>query len=88
MTHEQFDEAIKINERIKQLKEVLNEFQGSGHYRLSIVYNGYGEMDSEVRPMNGYMVNYVKDKLEVYTKKFIQELKDELETLNKKIENL
>lgn len=88
MTHEQFEEAIKINERIKQLKEILNEFQGSGYYRLSIVYNGYGEMDSEVRPMNGYMVNYVKDKLEVYTKKFIQELKDELETLNKKIENL
>lgn len=88
MTHEQFEEAIKINERIKQLKEILNEFQGSGYYRLSIVYNGYGEMDSEVRTMNGYMVNYVKDKLEVYTKKFIQELKDELETLNKKIENL
>lgn len=88
MTHEQFEEAIKINERIKQLKEILNKFQGSGYYRLSIVYNGYGEMDSEVRPINGYMVNYVKDKLEVYTKKFIQELKDELETLNKKIENL
>lgn len=88
MTHEQFEEAIKINERIKQLKEILSKFQGFGDYRLSIVYNCDGGMYPEIRPMKGYMINFVKDKLEVYTKKFIQELKDELETLNKKIENL
>lgn len=88
MTHEQFEEAIKINERIKQLKEILSKFQGLGNYRLSIVHNYDGGMYPEVRSMSGYMINFVKDKLEVYTEKFIQELKDELETLNKKIENL
>lgn len=91
MTQEQFEEVIKINDRIKQLKRVLKEFEDDNSCRLSLIYGGiYGSNNKYDQKFIVWdeVTNIVKDKLKVYTERFIQELKEELEELNKKIEKL
>lgn len=91
MTHEQFEEAIEINKRIEKLKRVLKEFEEDNSCRLSLIYGGNYCSDSKYDTkfiVREDVTDLVKDKLEVYTKKFIQELKEEIDTLNKKIEKI
>ena len=87
MNQEQFKEAIKINDRIKQLKRVLKKFEDDNSCRLSLIYGGLtsSKYDSKFIVQND-VTDLVKDKLKVYTERLIQELKEELKELNKKID--
>ena len=89
MNQEQFKEAIKINDRIKQLKRVLKKFEDDNSCRLSLIYGGLtsSKYDSKFIVQND-VTDLVKDKLKVYTERLILELKEELKELNKKIENV
>lgn len=91
MTHEQFEKAIEINKRIEQLKRVLKEFEKDDSCRLSLIYGGTycsnSKYDQKFIVWNE-VTDLVKDKLKVYTERFVQELKEEIKELNKKIENL
>ena len=89
MTHEQFEKAIEINKRIEQLKRVLKEFEDDSSCRLSLIYGGTtGTKSDQKFIVFDRVTDLVKDKLKVYTERFVQELKEEIEELNKKIENL
>lgn len=91
MTHEQFEEAIEINKRIEQLKRVLKEFEEDNSCRLSLINGGNYCSCSKYDPkciVREDVTDLVKDKLEIYTKNFIKELKEEIDTLNKKIEKI
>lgn len=89
MTQKQFEEAVKANERIEQLNRVLKEFKRNKSCRLSLVYGGYG-VDGywKLYNVNKEVIDFVEDKLKVYTGMFIQEINKEIEELNKKIEKL
>lgn len=91
MTQAQFEETIAINERIKELKRVLKEFEKDASCRLSLIYGGEYCKNSKYDPT--YIVwdevtDLVKDKLKVYTERFVQELKEEIDELYKKIEKI
>ena len=91
MTKEQFEEAIKVNDRIKLLKRVLNEFKKDNSCRLSLIYGGTYCSNSKYNEkffVWDEITNIVKDKLKIYTERFIEELNKEIEELNKKIEKL
>lgn len=91
MTKEQFEEAIKVNDRIKQLKRVLKEFEEDNSCRLSLIYGGAYCSNSKYDPkfiVWDEVTNLVKDKLKVYTERFVQEIKEEIDELNKKIEKI
>lgn len=83
MTHEQFEEAIKINKRIEQLEKVLKEFERNRSCRLSLITD-YSHCI--IVPSN--VTDLVENKLKNYTEKFIQELNEEIKELNKQIKDL
>lgn len=87
MTHEQFEEAVKANERIKQLKRVLKQFEMYDSCRLSLVY-GYNKPQEKIQNIPVNITNSIEDKLKNYTKKLIQELNEEVKEINKKIEKI
>lgn len=89
MTRKEFEEAIKFNERIEQLRKVLKEFEEDDSCRLSIItgYNNNSNYDPELI-MDSYITDLVKDKLKIYTKRFVQELNEEIVRLNSIINDL
>lgn len=89
MTQKQFEEAVKANKRIEQLNKVLSEFEMNKSCRLSLVYGGYN-VDGywKLHNINKEVLDFIEDKLKVYTGMFIQEINKEIEELNKKIEKL
>lgn len=87
MTNEQFKAAIEANERIKQLKRVLKQFEMYDSCRLSLVY-GYNKPQEKIQNIPINITNLIEDKLKVYTERLIQELEEELEELYKKIEKI
>lgn len=91
MTRKEFEEAIKFNERIEQLKKVLKEFEEDDSCRLSIITGGNCCNNSNYDPeliMDSYITDLVKDKLKIYTKRFVQELNEEIERLSNVINDL
>lgn len=89
MTQKQFEEAVKASERIEQLNRVLQEFKMNKSCRLSLVYGGYN-VDGywKLYNVNKEVIDFIEDKLKVYTGMLIQEINKEIEELNKKIEKL
>lgn len=89
MTRKEFEEAIKFNERIEQLRKVLKEFEEDDSCRLSIITGGgnNSNYDPELI-MDSYITDLVKDKLKIYTKRFVQELNEEIVRLNSIINDL
>lgn len=86
MTQKQFEEAVKANKRIEQLNKVLKEFEMNKSCRLSLVYGGYN-VDGywQLHNVNKQVIDFIEDKLKVHTEMFIQEIKKEIEELNKEI---
>ena len=74
MTRKEFEEAIKFNERIEQLRKVLKEFEEDDSCRLSIITGGNNSNYDPELIMDSYITDLVKDKLKSYTKRFVQEL--------------
>lgn len=86
MTQKQFEEAVKANKRMEQLNKVLSEFEMNKSCRLSLVYGGYN-VDGywKLYNVNKEVLDFIEDKLKVHTEMFIQEIKKEIEELNKEI---
>lgn len=91
MTQEQFEKAIKANEKLKQLKRVLDQFQIHKDCRLSLIYGDIGEHNwkyKDLHHVDGDITWLIKDKLKNYTERFIKELNEEVEEINKEIEKI
>lgn len=89
MTQEQFKEALKANERLAEVKKVLNVLQTYDNCMLYLVYNvkdSHGNPHPNALPYE--IVHAIEDKLKNYTKRLIQELNEEVEETNKKIEKI
>lgn len=79
MTQEQFNEVLKANERLVEVKKVLNAFQTYDNCMLYLVYDvkdGYGNPHPNTLPYK--IVHAIEDKL-----KTIQ--KDSFKNLMKKL---
>lgn len=88
MTRKEFEEAIKFNERIEQLRKVLKEFEEDDSCRLSIITGGNNSNYDPELIMDSYITDLVKDKLKIYTRRFVQELNEEIVRLNSIINDL
>lgn len=88
MTRKEFEEAIKFNERIEQLRKVLKEFEEDDSCRLSIITGGNNSNYDPELIMDSYITDLVKDELKIYTKRFVQELNEEIVRLNSIINDL
>lgn len=89
MTQEQLKEVLKANERLVKVKKVLNILQTYDNCVLYLVYNvkdAYGNPHPNTLPYE--IVHTIEDKLKNYTKRLIQELGEEVEEINKKIEKI
>lgn len=89
MTQEQLNEVLKANEKLVKVKKVLNILQKYDNCILYLVYNvkdSYGNPHPNTLPYE--IVHTIEDKLKNYTKRLIQELNEEVEEINKKIEKI
>ena len=89
MTQEQFNEVLKANERLVEVKKVLKALQTCDKCMLYLVYNvkdEHGNPHPNTLPYK--IVHAIEDKLKNYTKRLIQELNEEVEEINKKIEKI
>ena len=89
MTQEQFNEVLKANERLVEVKKVLNVLQAYDNCMLYLVYDvkdAHGNPHPNTLPYK--IVHTIEDKLKNYTKRLIQELNEEVEEINKKIEKI
>ena len=89
MTQEQLKEVLKANDRLVKVKKVLNILQKYDNCMLYLVYNvkdSYGNPHLNTLPYE--IVHTIEAKLKNYTKKLIQELNEEVEEINKKIEKI
>ena len=89
MTQEQFNEVLKANERLVGVKKVLKVLQTYDNCMLYLVYSvkdEYGNPHPNTLPYQ--IVHAIEDQLKNYTKRLIQELNEEVEEINKKIEKI
>lgn len=89
MTQEQLKEVLKANERLVEVKKVLNVLQTYDNCMLYLVYNvkdSHGNPHPNTLPYE--IVHTIEDKLKDYTKRLIQELNEEVKEINKKIEKI
>ena len=84
MTEEQFNKAIRINDRIKQLVDVNREIADTTRHRLSYITHGV----SDWRPSNEWIMKHISDILDRHDKQIRQEIDEEIKKLKKEIEIL
>lgn len=85
MTHEQYNRAVAIHIRLKELENVKEEIKGTKEHRLSYTYrksNGSYDLCYESR------MRYVSDILDCHDKMIREEIDAEIEKLKKEIEKL
>lgn len=85
MTKEQFDKAIKINERIKDLEEVKKEIYPEKKHFLSYMFQ-YD--DGDYKPCCKYDMRNIEDILDKHDMMIRKEIDEEIEKLQKEIEKL
>lgn len=89
MTQEQFKEIVRINDRINELKKTIEVLNSYDNCRLSFVYDikvGNGTPHPHI--VHEHYLWSIKSTLNKYSNVIIQELNDELEALNRKVEDL
>lgn len=84
MTEEQFNKAIRINDRIKQLVDVNREIADTKNHRLSYITHKV----SDWRPSSEWIMKYISDILDHHDIQIRQEIDEEIEKLKKEIEML
>lgn len=85
MTQEQYNRAVAINRRLKELEDVKEEIKDIKEHRLSYTYkksNGSYELCYESR------MRYISDILDCHDKMIREEIDAEIEKLKKEIEKL
>lgn len=83
MTEKQFERAVEINERIKELNEVKKEIEGTEEYRLS-----YSYFSSEWRLCPYWMMAQIGNILDKHDKMIRQEIDNEISVLKEEIKKL
>ena len=89
MTQEQFKEIIRINDRINELKKTIEVINSYDNCRLSFIYDikdGNGTPHPHI--VHEHYIWPIESVLKKYSNIIIQELNDELENLNRKVEIL
>lgn len=84
MTQEQFDKAMKANDRIRELEEVKAHIKGTDKRRLFYAWKG----DTDYRVCPQWAMRTIADILDKHDKMIRQEIDDEIERLKKEIEEL
>lgn len=86
MTKEQYQRACEINERLRQLKEVKKEINGTTTKRLSYIRKH--SIDSDYSPCNIYIMHYISNLFDTHDKIIRAEIENEIASLEQEIETL
>lgn len=87
MTEQQFDEAIRINERIKELEKVKSEISSKVNEKLTYIKKGDSMRDDWEIVGNWIMIG-IADILDRHDILIRQEIDEEIAKLKKEIEAL
>lgn len=87
MTEEQFNEAVRINNRIGELEEVKKKISLSTYNRLSYIQKG-GSIHDDWKIVGEWIMKDISDILDRHDQQIRQEIDEEIEKLKKEIEAL
>ena len=84
MTEQQYNRAVWINKRIKQLESVKKEIGGPYKYRLSFSWKG----DYDWKLCNNLVMSQISEILDKHDLMIRQEIDEEIERLKAEIKRL
>ena len=85
MTKEQYNRAVEINDRIRELKEAKDEIKDKTEYRLTYLWNhGTGDWSA----VSSYIMKNIGDILDKHDTMIRAEIDEEIHNLTKEIETL
>lgn len=87
MTEQQFNEAVRINNRIEHLEKVKKEIHEVGNNKLSYIRKG-SSMGDGWDIVGDWIMCYISDILDRHDVQIRQEIDDEITKLKKEIEAL
>lgn len=87
MTEEQFNEAVRINNRIGELEEVKKKISLSTYNRLSYIQKD-GSIHDDWTIVGEWIMKDISDILDRHDQQIRQEIDEEIEKLKKEIEAL
>lgn len=87
MTEEQFNEAVRINNRIEQLEKVKKEISSLTNNKLSYIQKGNSIRD-DWKIVGEWTMRFIADILDRHDKQIRQEIDKEIAKLKKEIEAL
>lgn len=87
MTEEQFNEAVRINNRIGELEEVKKKISLSTYNRLSYIQKD-GSIHDDWKIVDEWIMKDISDILDRHDQQIRQEIDEEIEKLKKEIEAL
>lgn len=85
MTQQQYDRAVQISERLKELEKVRKEISTKSSERLTYSHK---DSDGDWREHPSWLMKYVGDILDRHDLMIRQEIDDEINNLKKEIETL
>lgn len=83
MTDKQFERAVEISSRIKELEEVKKEISETGKHRLS-----YSYYSSAWQLCSSWVMSQIGEILDKHDKMIRQEIDEEISTLKAEIKEL
>ena len=84
MTQEQFQKAVRINNRLEELAKVNKEIDETSKHRLWYAWKG----ESDWRLTSEWVMRYISDLLDKHDLMIRQEIDNEIEQLKAEIETL
>lgn len=87
MTEEQFNEAVRINNRIGELEKVKKEISSLPKNKLSYIQKGDSIRD-DWRIVGGWIMRLISDILDRHDVQIREEIDEEIKKLKKNIELL
>lgn len=85
MTQEQFERAVTIWARLKDLEELKKEIAKKAEHRLTYCYRTSG---GDYREVNEWKLRCIDKYLDKYDIQIRKDIDDEIESLHKEIEEL
>lgn len=86
MTQEQFQRAVRINDRLEELARVKKEIDETSKHRLW--YAEKSSCGSDYRLISEWVMRYISDLLDKHDLMIRQEIDNEIEQLKAEIETL
>lgn len=87
MTEEQFNEAVRINNRIGELEEVKKEISSLPNNKLSYIQKG-DSIHDDWRIVSDWIMRLISDILDRHDVQIREEIDEEIKKLKKNIELL